>query len=184
MPKRLLICTDQQRLQQIILNLVSNAFKFTSKGGQIKIKAKYIQKPEDLTFQDEPIFNDLIQSAYNGALEMQVIDNGIGIKKENQSQLFRLFGYLDETKELNTKGIGLGLHICKQIVQEFGGDIICRSKWGQGTTFAFLFILSEQIIDSRQKIKRLQNPIQKTYPKIRLVRKKKQVPKKEEQIVK
>ena len=50
-------------------------------------------------------------------LEIQVIDTGIGIKKEDQGKLFKLFGFLDSSQELNTKGIGLGLHISKMICQ-------------------------------------------------------------------
>ena len=49
-------------------------------------------------------------------IEIQVIDTGTGIKKEDQDNLFKLFGFLDTTKEINTKGIGLGLHISKKIV--------------------------------------------------------------------
>jgi signal transduction histidine kinase len=52
---------------------------------------------------------------------------------------------LDETKELNTGGVGLGLHICKMIVQQFGGDIICKSKFGIGTSFIFLIALNEKL---------------------------------------
>lgn len=54
------ICTDQQRLQQILLNLISNSFKFTPKDGYIKIKAKYIQKASDLSHQDHQNFIDII----------------------------------------------------------------------------------------------------------------------------
>jgi len=50
-----------------------------------------------------------------------VKDSGCGIKKDDQKKLFKLFGFLDSTKEINTKGIGLGLHISKKIVDEFGG---------------------------------------------------------------
>jgi signal transduction histidine kinase len=56
-------------------------------------------------------------------IEVSVIDTGIGIKKKDQSKLFELFGFLDSSKELNQKGIGLGLHISKQISQQLGGDI-------------------------------------------------------------
>jgi len=48
-------------------------------------------------------------------LEVSVADNGVGIKEEDLGKLFKLFGFLDSTKELNTKGIGLGLHISKMI---------------------------------------------------------------------
>jgi len=58
-------------------------------------------------------------------LEVEVRDSGVGIKEEDQKKLFKLFGYLDTTKELNTKGIGLGLYISKLIVQQFGGEIVC-----------------------------------------------------------
>ena len=49
-------------------------------------------------------------------IQVSVVDTGVGITKEDQKKLFKLFGYLDSTKELNTKGIGLGLYISKQIV--------------------------------------------------------------------
>ena len=56
-----------------------------------------------------------------GMIEITVKDSGIGIKDEDKDKLFALFGFLESTKELNTKGIGLGLHISKKIVEEFGG---------------------------------------------------------------
>lgn len=58
-------------------------------------------------------------------------------------KLFKLFGFLDTTKELNTKGIGLGLHISKMICCEFGGDIVVHSEWGKGTNFTFLIALEK-----------------------------------------
>lgn len=76
-------------------------------------------------------------------LEITVTDSGIGIKEEDQSKLFNLFGFLDSSKELNTQGIGLGLHISKMIVQQLGGEIICKSKYGFGTSFTFLIALDK-----------------------------------------
>ena len=76
-------------------------------------------------------------------LEIQVIDTGIGIKQEDMCRLFKLFGFLDTTKELNTKGIGLGLHISKMICNVFGGDIVVHSEWGKGTNFTFLIALEK-----------------------------------------
>ena len=88
-----LIETDQKRLQQVILNLFSNAIKFTDRKGKIEITA---------------------ENKVN-AVKIYVEDSGIGIKKENQDKLFHLFGSIKE-KDLNTNGIGLGLVISKKIV--------------------------------------------------------------------
>ncbi len=76
-------------------------------------------------------------------IELIVKDTGVGIQEVNLNKLFKLFGFLDETKELNTNGIGLGLHICKMIVEQFGGMITCKSKWGEGTSFIFLIALDD-----------------------------------------
>jgi signal transduction histidine kinase len=62
-----------------------------------------------------------------------VTDSGIGIKESEQSQLFQLFGFLDSSKELNSKGVGLGLHISKMITKQFGGDITLRSEYKVGS---------------------------------------------------
>ena len=56
-----------------------------------------------------------------------VKDTGIGIKEEDLSKLFQLFGFINATEEINTQGIGLGLHISKQIVNFLGGEIVCKS---------------------------------------------------------
>ncbi len=82
-------------------------------------------------------------------IEITVTDTGIGIKDEDQNKLFNLFGFLDSSKEINTQGIGLGLHISKMIVQQLGGEIICRSKFGHGTSFTFLISL-DKIEDSNK----------------------------------
>jgi len=69
-----------------------------------------------------------------------------------------MFGFLDSTKELNTKGIGLGLHISKMIVEQFGGSIVCKSEWGHGSTFTFIIAMSE-LIGQEITVKRCLNPI-------------------------
>ena len=58
--------------------------------------------------------------------------------------MFKLFGFLDSSKQMNAKGIGLGLHISKKISQQFNGDINLYSEWGSGSEFTFLFQLSEK----------------------------------------
>ena len=97
------------------MNLISNALKFISNGGNINIICNLVQKEEDSNHTDLVEFQDLIRNSKNGMIEIEIKDTGIGIKPEDQTKLFKLFGFLDTTKELNTKGIGLGLHICKLI---------------------------------------------------------------------
>jgi len=69
-----------------------------------------------LTFNEEKLFIEIVKQARNGVLEIQVEDSGIGIQKKDLEKMFELFGYLEQTQDINPKGIGLGLHICKQIV--------------------------------------------------------------------
>mmetsp|Transcript_24122 Transcript_24122/g.37042 ORF Transcript_24122/g.37042 Transcript_24122/m.37042 type:complete len:100 (+) Transcript_24122:2170-2469(+) len=76
-------------------------------------------------------------------LEVSVKDHGIGISQEDQSKLFKLFGRLDSSLELNTNGIGLGLHISKMITASFGGSLRCSSCLGAGSTFSFDFVLDK-----------------------------------------
>ena len=78
-------------------------------------------------------------------LEISVADSGIGIKKSDHHKLFKLFGFLDNSKELNTKGVGLGLHISQQITGEFGGKILLDSDLGEGATFTFLIDLDLKV---------------------------------------
>ena len=107
-----MIKTDYKRLQQVLLNLFSNAIKFTDRRGKIEIVAK-LKKSH---------------------VKIYVRDSGIGIKKENQSKLFQLFGSIkDEKRQLNTKGIGLGLVISKMIVEKFKGTINFDSRFEEGT---------------------------------------------------
>lgn len=73
----------------------------------MKITCKY--RPQDLNGKNN--------------LSIEVKDTGIGIKKSNQVKLFKLFGFNDELEKINTKGIGMGLHISKKITNLLGGDI-------------------------------------------------------------
>lgn len=71
-------------------------------------------------------------------LKFQVKDQGIGIRPEDKAKLFKLFGKLEATASINTTGIGIGLNICKQIVESFGGTIyVDNNTDGVGTTFTF-----------------------------------------------
>lgn len=106
---------DEDRLMQVIINLLSNAVKFTDEGS---ITCRTVQK------DDRIIVN--------------VIDQGIGIAAEDIPKVFRKF---EQVRSSNTgnrpKGTGLGLPICKEIVEQHGGSIYAESKPGQGSSFFF-----------------------------------------------
>ena len=109
---------------------------------------------------------------------MQVEDTGIGIKEEDHSKLFKLFGFLEQNKKLNSKGIGLGLHISKKITRMFNGDIVFRSEYGKGTNFIFIVALQTEATgnsstDLPTENTRIFNPIRMKYPKITIPRKSK-----------
>lgn len=121
-----------------MLNLVSNALKFTPTNGLITIKARLINpkvnsnKQEYIDTELAPYLNE------DDMLEISVADNGMGIKEQDKYKLFQLYGYIRATQEVNTRGIGLGLHISRKIVRQLGGEIICKSKWREGSTFKFI----------------------------------------------
>ena len=80
----------------------------------------------------------------NQFLEISVIDSGIGIKEEDQNKLFKLFGYIQDSQQMNIHGIGLGLTISKKIIEQFDGEIGLNSKEGEGSTFKFVLKLYDQ----------------------------------------
>jgi len=71
-----------------------------------------------------------------------VLDNGVGIKEEDKSNLFKLFGRLKSTKQMNTQGVGLGLVISKMITEELGGESRFYSKHSVGSIFQSSFKVS------------------------------------------
>ena len=108
--------TDELRLRQILDNLIRNSVDFVpSKDGRIEIGAK----PE------------------NGKMIFYVKDNGVGIPKEKQKNIFKKFYQVDTSHTRKHGGTGLGLVICKGIVEGLGGEIWFESEPGKGTTFSF-----------------------------------------------
>ena len=119
---------------QVLLGLQANALKFT-KEGSVKIRVEIISKPGDS----------------NRYLQISVADSGIGIDKKDHDKLFKLFGFVSDSQQMNTKGIGLGLVIAKLIVEQFNGQISFESEKDVGSTFTFTFMLDNQnlsVIDS------------------------------------
>jgi two-component system CheB/CheR fusion protein len=106
--------TDRTRLRQIVLNLVSNAVKFTDEGS-VQIIARFLP--------DESV------------LEVEVADTGIGISREQQGRLFQPFMQADSATTVGHEGTGLGLAITKQLVDLLGGEISFESEPNRGSTF-------------------------------------------------
>ena len=110
--------TDFKRLQQVLLNLLQNAVKFTDRNGKIFL---------------------IVEKQVNNFLRISVVDNGEGIKTEDQDKLFRLLGSFKDAREINTTGIGLGLVMSKMIVQKFNGYIDFVSEHKNGSSFFYTF---------------------------------------------
>ncbi|MDP2846316.1 MAG: ATP-binding protein, partial [Candidatus Methanoperedens sp.] len=111
---------DRQKFKQILLNLLDNAVKFNKPdGGIVTVSAK---KVGDMAM-------------------ISVSDTGIGIKEEDMEKLFKEFEQLDKGISRKYGGTGIGLAISKKLVELHGGKIKIESKYGEGSTFAFLIPL-------------------------------------------
>ncbi len=115
---------DSQRLTQIILNLVSNAIKYTPEGGRIGITASLTTNQDDM-------------NAGSNTVRIDVSDTGIGITPSDKHKIFQKFFRSDAPDVRNTPGTGLGLNITKHLVEMQGGKIWFQSELGKGTTFSF-----------------------------------------------
>ncbi len=111
---------DPTRLRQIMLNLISNAIKFTDKGG-----VTLIIKAHDKTAKKPRIY-------------FGVKDSGIGITEDVQKKLFQPYQQADSTTARKFGGTGLGLSICKRLVEAMGSSVQIASKMGEGTVFYFI----------------------------------------------
>jgi len=110
-----LVFADTDRITQVLINLLSNGAKFTPDGGRLKIEVVR----EDSWCQ------------------VSVIDNGIGIKKEDQERIFEPFCQLENPLTKEKGGSGLGLTIARQIIERHGGRIWVESEYGKGSRFTF-----------------------------------------------
>jgi len=122
-----MITTDSKRLQQVLKNLLSNAFKFTEKG-----QVTLTMAPVDNQGQFD---NELLNRAEQ-VIAFTVKDTGIGIPKEKHRIIFEAFQQADGTTSRNYGGTGLGLSISREIARLLGGEIKLTSEPGEGSSFA------------------------------------------------
>lgn len=121
---------DRTRLAQILINLVSNAHKYTPQGGQIQIGAQVCENRWDI-------------SGAPKVIHIWVADNGIGISPEDQKKIFQKFFRSEDPKTREVPGTGLGLNITRSLVEMQGGRIWFESELRHGTTFHFTVPISE-----------------------------------------
>ena len=115
------VLADEQRLQEVLDNLLSNAVKYSPNGGTVRIACR-----EEAAEGDEPTHAIVLVS-----------DPGIGIPLEERERLFGRFSRLDAARSSQIRGTGLGLYICRQLMEAMGGSIwLEESTPGQGSTFA------------------------------------------------
>jgi signal transduction histidine kinase len=109
------VYADQNRIGQVLTNLISNANKYTPNGGKITVRVEQ-----------------------NGRYaRVNVVDTGFGISEEDQAKLFTQFFRSDSEEVREQTGWGLGLSIVKKIVEAQGGEISCQSELGKGSNFTF-----------------------------------------------
>jgi len=115
-----LVRADKAKIRQVLINLLSNSTKFTPQGGRLQIEV----------------------AREDGWCRVSVIDNGIGIKKENKGKIFEPFYQVDSLPLWDTGGTDLGLAIARQIIEKHGGQIWVESEWRKGSQFNFTLPLA------------------------------------------
>jgi signal transduction histidine kinase len=110
-----LVVADPDKLRQVLVNLTENAIKYSPDGGQIEVRV----------------------DRAGPSMRFSVRDQGIGVPPEEQLQIFERFHRLDPNMTRGVGGTGLGLYICRELVQHMGGRIWVNSREGNGSTFAF-----------------------------------------------
>ncbi len=118
---------DQGKIKQIVLNLLTNAVKYTDTGG-FALKVSMTERVND-----------------ECTLKFSVKDTGIGVKKEDLDRVFTAYERLDEQKNSGIQGTGLGLDISRRFAELMGGSLVCESEYGKGSEF--ILTVSQRIMD-------------------------------------
>jgi signal transduction histidine kinase len=117
------VLADETRLSQVLVHLLSNAVKYSPRGGIVTMRARPL----------------------DGGIEVLVIDRGRGIAADKQEKIFERFHQVDSSDARTQSGTGLGLAICKAIIEQHGGTIGVESAEGEGSTFSFRLTNAEAV---------------------------------------
>ena len=131
---------DDQRLSQVITNILSNAVKFTPEKGSIRLDSKLLSEKDGMCL-----------------LQISVEDTGIGITEEQKARLFQSFEQAEVETSRKYGGTGLGLAISKRIVEMMGGEIWAESELGKGSKFIFTVVLKRDDSERKQPPARICN---------------------------
>lgn len=125
------VMIDINRMGQVMMNLLSNALKFISNGGNVKVSAEL------------DTVSNAVTKGSDRFVKVSVRDNGMGIPNEEIPFIFDRYKQASTAKKVAHKGTGLGLAVCKLIVEAHGGSIFVESEIGKHTTFIFTIPISE-----------------------------------------
>jgi two-component system sensor histidine kinase/response regulator len=128
------VFVDAQKTEQVMMNFLSNALKFTKSGGTIAVVAEAIT---------EKIHTEL-ENMNRRFVRVKITDNGVGISPEDMALLFKRYKQAASARTTKQKGTGLGLVICKLIVEAQGGTVGVHSEIGKGSTFSFTLPVAEE----------------------------------------
>lgn len=134
------ITTDEQRIRQVLKNLLSNAFKFTKEKGRVALQ--FALASESPHWQP----NMLKDTAADQAIAISVTDTGVGIAEEKQQLIFEAFKQADGSTSRQFGGTGLGLSICMELAYLLGGSIHVSSAEGKGSTFTLFLPLHHESV--------------------------------------
>ncbi len=149
---------DPTRMTQVLTNLISNAIKFTQKGGRIDVSAKTVEKSDDEV-----------------TLRISVADSGIGLSKEQQEKIFDAYAQASASTTRKSGGTGLGLTISKKIIDSMDGELGVESEEGKGATFYFIIRLKvdktaiEAAVPEEQAVPREAVPVQKSRQELQVL---------------
>ena len=130
------VVIDADKIQQVLINLISNSIKFNRPGGHVAVRA-------ELAPMRRPFEEDFFGEEIADALRVSVSDTGIGIPEDQLARIFDAFYQVDSTSTRQHGGAGLGLSIVRKLIEAHGGEVWAESIVGVGTTFHFTLPLAE-----------------------------------------